>query len=379
MRFHVLGLSNAKTNKEYGANPFAQKVRLICKILMSQGHTVYHYGVEGSDPMCTENITVLSQEVFHRVHEAYDWKKTDFLIDDECEATKVFEKNAVIEIYKRKEKGDFLLCGFGHQQKPIADAVNLITVELGIGHTNSFAPYRIFESYAWMHYTYGVENKPLSPSFYDAVIPAYYDLDDYIFNEKKDDYFFFIARPTPLKGLEIAVKVSDILGVKLIVAGQGTPHMTGNNMEFIGVINIQERAKYMSRAKATFIPTYYIEPFGSTQVESLLGGTPIITTDFGAMPEINIHGVTGYRCRSLEQFVWAAKNINNIDPKLCRYIAETNYSLERVGKMYEEYFNMVSVLFYDKKGWYAENNKRTELDWLNKKYNFDYFYKNNNL
>lgn len=367
MRFHILGLSNAKTNKDYYANPFAQKVRLICKMLTNQGHTVFHYGVEGSDPICTENIVVLSQEIFHKIHEAYDWKKTDFLIDNNCEATKVFEKNAINEINQRKEKNDFILCMYGTQQKPITDAVGLITVESGIGHQDSFAPYRIFESYAWMHYTYGKENR-IIPSLYDAVIPAYYDLDDYIFDENKSNYFFFMGRSVPNKGLEVAIKVSNELGVRLLVAIQGTPHMTGKFMKNLGVIDIKNRALYISKAKATFVPTLYVEPFGSVQLDSLLCGTPIITTDFGAMAEVNIHGVTGYRCRSLEQFIWAGRNIDKIDSKICRQYAENNYSLERVGKMFDEYFKMILLLYNNKTGWYTKNNKRTELNWLNKYY-----------
>ena len=369
MRFHVLGLSHSKTTKDYCCDAFSQKVRLICKMLTLMGHEVIHYGTAGSDPVCTENVVVLSQETFHKVHEAYDWRKSQFLIDPNCEANREFDRNAIIEINKRKQPGDFLLCSFGIQHKLIADAVKLITVELGIGYSNSFAPFRVFESYAWMHYTYGVEGNSLKPSLYDAVIPNYYDIDDYIFSEEKDDYFFFIARPTPLKGLEIAIRVSDELKTKLIVAGQGQPFMTGKYMEFVGVVSIEERAKYLSRAKAAFIPTLYVEPFGGTQVEALLAGTPIITTDFGAMPEVCIHGVTGYRCRTLEQFIWAAKNIKDIDPKVCRAFAEHNYSLQRVGKMYSEYFETLARLHSTKDGWYVANPDRANIDWLKKDYN----------
>jgi len=283
--FHVIGISHAKTLKEYSADAFTQKVRLICKMLTEAGHTVIHYGTEGSNPICTEHVSVLSKETFDKVHGAYDWKKGAFLTTNDNAANVEFTKNAIIEINKRKKPTDFLLCSFGLQHKPIADALHpMIIVELGIGYRWSFAPHRIFESYNWMHWIYGSEERSVNPTpnFYDAVIPNYYDLDDYIYSATKNDYFFFIARPTILKGLEIAAKSVEAVGGRLVVAGQGEPPIKSPVIDFVGVVSIEERAKWMSKAKATFVPTFYVEPFGGTVVESLLSGTPVIATDFGA-------------------------------------------------------------------------------------------------
>ena len=368
-RFHILGLSHAKTTKEYSAEAFTQKVRVLSKMLTEQGHTVIHYGTEGSNPVCTEHVDVLSKETFDKVHGGYDWKKDGFITNRDTISDKEFVERAIVEINKRKQPNDFLLCSYGIQHQPIADKVQpIITTELGIGYKHSFAPYRIFESYTWMHLNYGSEGKDLSPSLYDCVIPAYYDLNDFTYEEKKEDYFFYIARPTPLKGLEVAIKTVEAIGGKLIVAGQATQPFTSPCMTDIGVVSIEERAKWMSKAKATFIPSLYCEPFGSTVMESLLCGTPVITTDMGAFPEIVQHGKVGYRCRTLEQFIWAARNIGNIKPADCRKWAEDNHSLNRVYKMYEEYFTMLYRLNTDPEGWYAQHPERTELDWLNKKY-----------
>lgn len=369
MRFHVLGLSHVRTSRAASCDAFAQKVRLLCKMLVDEGHHVIHYGVEGSDPECSENVVALDSATFAEVHEAYDSRRaagSDLSLDNP--AFLVFTRNAVREIKARKQPGDFLLCPFGLGHKPIADQFpDLIVVESGIGYISTFAKWRVFESYAWMHYQYGLQTACLSPSLYDAVIPNCLDMADYPYRAKKQDYFIFLGRPDELKGLNIADAVCKQLGAKLYVAGQGELP-AGVEAEHLGVLSIEERAKWVGGARALFCPTYYIEPFGTVAIEAAAYGTPVIATDVGAFTETVLHGVTGWRCRTLEQFVWAGSHIGRIKPRNCREWAKKNFSTARVAPMYTEYFAMLATLHADERGWYTPNAKRRELDWLVKDY-----------
>ena len=74
------------------------------------------------------------------------------------------------------------------------------------------------------------------------------------------------------------------------------------------------------------------------------------------------HGKTGFRCRTLDHFLFAARNVSKLDPEYIRQRTIANYSIDRVRFMYQEYFSMLADLW--KAGWYEEHPERTELDWL---------------
>jgi hypothetical protein len=99
-------------------------------------------------------------------------------------------------------------------------------------------------------------------------------------------------------------------------------------------------------------------------VEALFCGTPVITSDWGGFAENNLHGVTGYRCRTMEQFEWAARNIDKINRRTCHDWAINNFSLDRVALMYEEYFETLAKVHNGAGGFYAKNPDRKDLDWM---------------
>ena len=64
---------------------------------------------------------------------------------------------------------------------------------------------------------------------------------------------------------------------------------------------------------------------------------------------------------------WKEKNIDKINPQDCRDWAMANFTMDRIGDMYEHYFQMVMDV-HTGKGWYQEHPERKELDWLNRYY-----------
>lgn len=378
-RFHIPGLPYLATHEQYSPCAFTSKLLGLCKMLRMLGHEVLFYGAEGSQVECNEFVQVISEADRVRVYGEYDWHKNLFNAGSpDDEGFQIFNANCIREINARKQRGDFLLCQVGYFQQPIAQGIGdgLIIAEPGIGHGGIFAPYRVFESYTWMHYMYGRHNIDDGP-WYDAVIPGYYDPEQFPVCYEKGDYFLFLGRIVKRKGIELAIQIAQKMGKKLIMAGQGELNSQREQLqldplppgvEWVGAAGPEMRAKLMGEALAVLMPVHYIEPFGAVAVESQFCGTPIITTDWGAFPETVLHGVTGYRCRTWDDFIFAADRClqGKIDYHNCRQWAEDNFSVHRIKYMYQEYFTKLHDLWTDPKGWYVEHPERTSLDWLNK-------------
>ena len=371
-RFHILAVPHTITRKDYSACAFTQKALKFGKMMHRRGHIIIHYGHNESEIECTEQVNITDNQLFQETYGHYDWKKELFKhnVADNCNQT--YNRRAIEEIAKRKQHRDFLLLFWGIGHADVATAhPDMICVEPGIGCFNTpCTPFSIYESYAVMNYVYGQEK--WQPKWTDAVIPNYFDLEDFKFNPKHGKYFVYLGRVIESKGIGIAVDIAKHTGIKLKIAGQGNlrailGYDPPPEVEIIGYLEPAARSEVLQGALALLAPTHYNEPFGGVTVEALLCGTPIITSDWGAYSENNLHGVTGYRCRNMDQFIWAAKNIHKINRRTCRVWAQNNFSLERVAPMYEEYFRSLIPIFTGK-GFYELNPGRKELDWMKRDY-----------
>lgn len=374
MRFHILGLPHTVTSKEYNACAYTQKVWKFGRMMMARGHEIIHYGHEESDVDCNEHVTVTTNRDLEIAYGNYDWRRNFFKFDTQDHAYQIFYRNAIREIESRKQKHDFILPFWGSGVRPICDAhPDLITVEPGIGYAGGhWARWKVFESYAIYHAYCGLTSVgSCRQDWYDVVIPNYFDPDDFDYApENKQDYFLFLGRVYEGKGVHIAIEVTKAIGARLVIAGQSDLQAMGyatvpDHVEFVGYADINRRRELMSRARAAFVPSMYVEPFGGVQIEMLMSGTPTISTDWGSFVENNIHGLTGYRCRTFDHFVWAAENIDRINPQDCRDWAMNNFSYDAVAPQYEEFFSNVLDV-YTGNGWY-ERRPRQNLDFLAKK------------
>lgn len=356
--FHLLGLVHLPLTKTFNSCAFSQKNIKLIKMLLSLDHTVYYYGCRAKDEPPIEEYYKSKNFYFIETHTVddiakdygegnnlpecnglgYAWRNVDYKHDlnsDRKPSTLKFYAKCIEHINKVKKPDDFLLATQGTYHKPVADAVGLfLTCEPGIGYRGSCPTmFRAFESAYGMNFTYGSEHPlaSINGSYYDRVIPNYFDPADVEFSRKKGDYFLFIGRLIKRKGILTAYLATKAIGAKLIIVGQGgvvrpDGHLVDNhpqefdippdsNWEYRGFADINTRKKLMARAQGVFVATEYLEMFGGTHVEAMLSGTPCITTNFGVFGgDTFVHGVHGFKCDTLDDFVYAAKNVDGLNP-----------------------------------------------------------------
>ena len=163
--------------------------------------------------------------------------------------------------------------------------------------------------------------------------------------------------------------------MKLVMAGSGHEWLSEREdikqkewLDIKGFIEPEERRELLSKAKVLLAPSWYLEPFGIISIEAQMSGTPAIGPDWGGFVESIIHGKTGFRCRTFEEFVFAVKNINTIKPQDCRTWSVGNFSTVSQASKYEHWFQSLHNQKTSTDGWYASNKERSELEWLQSSY-----------
>lgn len=134
---------------------------------------------------------------------------------------------------------------------------------------------------------YGRESKVIYPPVPTRNFSAVTDL---------GDYYLVVSRLRPYKRVDLAIKAFNKLGIPLKIIGVGEQYddltkIAKSNIEFLGAVSEQEKAYYLSRAKALIFPQE--EDFGITAVESLASGRPVIAFAKGGSKEIITAGVNG--------------------------------------------------------------------------------------
>ena len=337
MRLHVLANPHGITDLRYRMEPFGIAVAKFITNMSKLGWEMTHYGHELSQVDCKNVVVVSASEI--------PPPSQDTLFPHNPAVAKLFGQRANQILSTRVKPGDAVLCFYGSDHSDaVQNLSNVLIVEPSIGYRAEavFAPYRVFTSYAQMHYYYGKNNMLHNPSWTDGVIPNSFTPSEFEYRDNKADYLLYLGRVSGEKGIDIAIKTAAATGRRLIIAGPGHIESVPAGVEMFGYADVEQRRTLLAGAAALIAPTYYIEPFGNIVVEAAMSGTPVLTTDWGGFTETVVPGVTGYRCRSLQEFTAAVDKLNDIKPWNCRAWAMEHYSDQVVHDQFDQYFKRIA-------------------------------------
>ena len=320
-------------------------------MMQGQGYRVIEYSNAGSESSANEHVEILNPEEFNRL---FKRGETDFHGNDATvgsEAHKLFEQRLIPALRERLQPQDIICHPFGHaHQQLMTEFPHHQHVETGIGYPTLMPDsFRIFESYAWMHYHQGKEGR--NGKNYEWVVPNYYDLDDWEPSYEPGQYLAFLGRITPLKGIDTIKAIADHSSWPIVLHGQGDPSPWSHpNIEYRGPISGKARSEFLRNARALLAPTVFTEPFCGMAVEAMLCGTPVISVDYGAMTETVTEGVMGYKCHTLQDWIDGINNAGDLDRRTIASIARNQWSLEACGRRYDKIFCQLNDLY--RRGWY---------------------------
>lgn len=358
MRLHLLGIPHTVTTREFTSCAFTQKVWKFSRMLRPFGWEIVHYGVAGSDSGATYDVVLMDQDEHQQLlghpYHAQNTSGGGFYGDDAVDNNAVYRQwnlYARDELKERVMPGDLILLPFGHAHAAAIRGLPVLSagagaIESGIGYYDTLLPWRIYESEAVRHGCLGKEGRfgvsAESPRL-EFVAPNSYALSDWP-SGPGGEPVVFLGRLTMGKGVSLVLEIArQRPDVPFLIAGQGDITAFGalpQNVQYVGPLTT-ERAAFLGNARAVIAPSRYAEPFCGTVVEAALCGTPAITSDFGAFTETVEQGITGYRCQTVRQWVEAVDKVQDLRRTTVRARAQMLYSLDSVGRRYDEIFRVV--------------------------------------
>lgn len=155
----------------------------------------------------------------------------------------------------------------------------------------------------------------------------------------------FLGRIEPIKGTHNAIKIAKATNKNLIIAGnipqeyqsyfdtQVKPFLN-DQIKYIGPVNDQQKNELLRNALAFIMAIEWNEPFGIVMAEAAVCGTPIIGTCRGAVNEVVIDGLNGFKSDDIQELIQHTKHIHLLDRQKIRIDTENRFASTVIAQQY---------------------------------------------
>lgn len=177
-------------------------------------------------------------------------------------------------------------------------------------------------------------------------IPNYSDISRFDAHFEPGDYFLYFGRLAPEKGVATLIKAATKAGTPLKIAGTGPienelkslAEDLNAQVDFLGYQTGKALEDLVKYARAVVLPSEWYENAPMSVLESYGMGTPVIGANIGGIPEMVLHGESGwtFTSQNVEELADVLQKVKHLDnPKIAtmgkegRAFVQKNFSRER--------------------------------------------------
>lgn len=180
------------------------------------------------------------------------------------------------------------------------------------------------------------------------------DLNNFTRKEKHQGYLLYLARLSPQKGIDIAIRSARRSGLPLVIAGKTSktdevflqkkvyPFIDGKQIKYLGEVLGQKKRRLLANAFALIHPNTVFEACSNSILEAMASNVPVIAYDQGSNRELIRNTKTGFIVQNEQELDMAIKNLDKIKRSACSVRVAENFSLETMLTKYEDlYYRLI--------------------------------------
>ena len=308
-----------------GEGSVEQLVGILTEGLCARGHEVTLFATADSRTSAALKSPVAQS--YAKGGNMWDWQ--------------LYEAFQAREAFRHWRDFDIIHCHsyhFGMLFSAFSERPSLHSIHVDPGPDYAFLHQRTPNAH--LHFASHFQARDFPPSLDTHIVPHGIDLGPYQVAPpgQREGYLAFLGRFMAEKGPLEAIAIARSAGMPLKMAAphnqfyeqEVAPLVNGIDVEYVGELDTQQKARFLAHAQALLYPVRRGEPFGLVLIEAMACGLPVLAFDQGAVPEIISHGETGWISNNPGELAQVARSLSRFEPAAIRKTAEDRFSAARM-------------------------------------------------